>query len=60
VCALALGVQQHLDSEPVLRLLVNLAPPLMLGLFFAMPEMPRVALPRPPRRVRGASWWDGG
>lgn len=51
-------VVQRLGDEysSVLALLANLAPPLLMGLFFLRREMPRIGLPRPPRRLPASAW----
>lgn len=43
-------------DQPTLGLVANLAPPLLMGLFFLRREMPRIELPRPPRRLRADAW----
>jgi hypothetical protein len=40
----------------VLGLLANIAPPLLMGLFFLRREMPRIGLPRLPRRPSAGAW----
>lgn len=42
-------------ESPVWMLIFN-APPLLLALFFSLREMPRIALPRPPRALRDDAW----
>jgi hypothetical protein len=37
-------------------MLIFNAPPLLLALFFSLREMPRITLPRAPRRVRDDAW----
>lgn len=57
VAAVALLVRrQGPGAESVLALLANVAPPLLLGLFFLQREMPRIELLRVPRRPRGHAW----
>lgn len=59
VCVAAWQVQVHdLATESMLKVIANIAPPLMLLTFFAMPELPRVEIPPLPRARRAASWWD--
>jgi hypothetical protein len=59
VCVAAWQVQVHdIASESMLKVIANIAPPLMLLTFFAMPELPRVEIPPLPRPRRAASWWD--
>jgi hypothetical protein len=54
---IALYVQRLGDEyTSVLALLANLAPPLLMGLFFLRREMPRIGLPRPPRRLPATAW----
>lgn len=55
---LAILLRQHGSSQAVsaLGLLANLAPPLMMGLFFVRREMPQIGLPRVPRRPRAGAW----
>lgn len=43
-------------SEATLAALANLAPPLLMALFFMRREMPRIELPRWPRRLPASSW----
>ncbi len=43
-----------------LALLANAAPPLLMGLFFLRREMPRLGLPRPPRRPGHDAWAPRG
>jgi hypothetical protein len=58
VCLIAWQVQtRDIASESVLKVIANIAPPLMLMAFFAMPEIPRVEIPPWPRARRAASWW---
>lgn len=55
--ALALVLQrQGGELVSLLGLLANLAPPLLMGLFFMRREMPRLGLPRPPRPLRPEAW----
>jgi hypothetical protein len=57
VCAAAIYVQRlGPEQESFLRLIVNVAPPLLLGLFFMRREMPRIEWPRAPRRVPESAW----
>ncbi|MFM7533784.1 MAG: hypothetical protein ACKO5J_15120 [Rubrivivax sp.] len=55
VVAVALWARQHGGSS-VLALLANVAPPLLMGLFFVRREMPRIALPRWPARLADDAW----
>ena len=56
-----LGIDIH-RAIPVIRafsnfaLLANVAPPLLMGLFFVRREMPRIALPRWPARLADDAW----
>jgi hypothetical protein len=43
-------------SDSTLALLANLAPPLLMGLYFIRREMPRLELPRIPRRLAPQAW----
>lgn len=43
-------------AASALALLANVAPPLLMGLFFVRREMPQIGLPRFPRRPRQAAW----
>jgi hypothetical protein len=43
-------------DESVLALLANAAPPLLMAAFFMRREMPRIELPRPPRRMSPSHW----
>jgi hypothetical protein len=45
-----------LPENSVWRMLVFHAPPLLLLLFVALPEMPRIEIPPPPRRLTAAAW----
>jgi hypothetical protein len=59
VCVTAWQVQvRDIASESALKVIANIAPPLMLLTFFAMPELPRVEIPPLPRARRAGSWWD--
>ena len=53
--ALAVPALQ-LQQDSVFRMLIFNAPPLLLGLFFVLREMPRVELPPLPRRPTAAQW----
>jgi hypothetical protein len=44
------------DNASVSRMLFFHAPPLLLALFFMLPEMPRIEIPPLPRRLTGAAW----
>jgi hypothetical protein len=57
VVAVAVGSRAFgWGSESVLALLANAAPPLLMAAFFMRREMPRIELPRPPRRVAPTAW----
>ena len=57
VVAIALAVQrQGSSAESILALLANAAPPLLMLMFFMRREMPRLELPRVPRRPRNDAW----
>lgn len=43
--------------DSVYWMLIFNAPPLLLLWGFSLREMPRFELPRPPKRLRAASWW---
>jgi len=53
--ALAVPALQ-LQQDSVFRMLIFNAPPLLLGLFVVLREMPRVELPPLPRRPTAARW----
>lgn len=55
VVAVALWARQNGGSS-VLALLANVAPPLLMGLFFVRREMPRIALPHWPARLPDDAW----
>lgn len=55
IVAAALWARQR-GGGSVLALLANVAPPLLMGLFFVRREMPRIALPRWPRRPADDAW----
>jgi hypothetical protein len=44
------------QAEAWLGALANLVPPLLMALFFMRREMPRIELPRLPRRLPANSW----
>lgn len=44
------------QAEAMLGALANLVPPLLMALFFMRREMPRIELPRLPRRPPASSW----
>jgi hypothetical protein len=44
------------EQPRLLALLANVAPPLMMALFFMRREMPRIGLPRPPPRLPADAW----
>lgn len=48
--------QLGLDENSVVRMLLFHAPPLLLLLFFVLPEMPRIEIPPLPRRPTAPSW----
>lgn len=57
VVALALWLgRDSQGNASALGALANLVPPLLMGLFFMRREMPRLELPRPPRRLRPDDW----
>lgn len=59
----ALVASADLPENSVWRMLVFHAPPLLLLLFVALPEMPSIEIPRPPRRLTAPSWrtaWSEG
>lgn len=47
------------ESDARLAALANLAPPLLMALFFMRREMPRIELPRLPRAPAAGSWKPG-
>jgi hypothetical protein len=56
VGAAALFPSLGLSRESPVWMLIFNAPPLLLALFFSLREMPRITLPRAPRRVRDDAW----
>lgn len=57
VVALALELQrQGPERNGLLALLANVAPPLLMGLYFVRREMPYIGLPRVPRPPRQGAW----
>jgi hypothetical protein len=57
VVALALELQrQGPERASVLALLANVAPPLLMMLYFLRREMPHIGLPRVPRRLPANAW----
>ena len=46
----------NLAQDSALRMLIFNAPPILLGLFFCLPEMPRFEIPPPPRPLTAAHW----
>ena len=46
----------NLDQDSVLRMLIFNAPPILLGLFFVLREMPRIEVPPLPRRPTLTTW----
>jgi hypothetical protein len=48
--------QLTLDDNSVFRMLLFHAPPLLLLLFVALPEMPRIEIPPLPRRLTAPTW----
>ncbi len=46
----------HLSEHSAMRMLIFNAPPLLMGLFFCLREIPRIELPPPPRRSPAAAW----
>jgi hypothetical protein len=51
--------QLGLDENSVVRMLLFHAPPLLLLLFFVLPEMPRIEIPPLPRRPTAPTWRKG-
>jgi hypothetical protein len=61
IVAVAMYVQRLGDEHAsLLAALANLAPPLLMGMFFVRREMPRISLPRPPRRLAPTAWGPRG
>ena len=56
VAAAALFPSLGLSRESPVWMLIFNAPPLLLALFFSLREMPRITLPRAPRRGRDDAW----
>lgn len=57
VVAVAFAVRGRGDAaESTLAALANLVPPLLMALFFMRREMPRIELPRWPRRPPAGAW----
>ena len=57
IVALAIGIQQWWpERSSWIAMLANLAPPVLMALFFMRREMPRIGLPRFPRRVPATAW----
>jgi hypothetical protein len=55
--ALALLLQRLGSEHTALRaLMANVAPPLLMMLFFLRREMPHIGLPRVPRRLPADAW----
>lgn len=54
--AFAFTMRGREGSGSILALLANIAPPLLMGLFFMRREMPVIGLPRPPRRPPANAW----
>ncbi len=52
----AFAMRGREGSASVLAILANIAPPLLMGLFFMRREMPLIGLPRPPRRPAADAW----
>jgi hypothetical protein len=44
------------EWNAALAILANIAPPLLMGLFFLRREMPRIELPRIPLPPRASAW----
>jgi hypothetical protein len=60
VVALAFGLRSEGESQSsVLALMANVAPPLLMMLFFVRREMPYIGLPRVPRRPAPDAWPAG-
>jgi len=57
IVGVALWVQEHAPGQQsLLAVLANMAPPVLMGLFFLRREMPRMGLPRLPRRLAADAW----
>jgi hypothetical protein len=48
----------HLSEHSPLRMLIFNVPPLLMGLFFCLREIPRIEIPPLPRRLRAPAWRD--
>jgi hypothetical protein len=56
IVAVAVLPRAHLAEHSALRMLIFNAPPLLMGLFFCLREIPRIVIPPLPRRARAAAW----
>jgi hypothetical protein len=57
IVAAAIGIQRWWPERASwLAMLANIAPPLLMALFFMRREMPRIGLPRFPRRLPPTAW----
>jgi len=56
IVAVAALPRAHLAERSALRMLIFNAPPLLMGLFFCLREIPRIVIPPIPRRSRAAAW----
>ncbi len=64
VCVALIGAalaftKAGLSQDSVVRMLIFNAPPLMLVAFFCMRELPRIEMPRRPRRSNATAWRAG-
>jgi hypothetical protein len=56
IVAVAALPHAHLDEHSALRMLIFNTPPLLMGLFFCMREIPRIVIPPLPRASRANAW----
>jgi hypothetical protein len=56
IVAVAVLPRAHLAEHSALRMLIFNAPPLLMGLFFCLREIPRIVIPPIPRRSQAAAW----
>jgi hypothetical protein len=56
IVAVAVLPRAHLAEHSALRMLIFNAPPLLMGLFFCLREIPRIVIPPVPRRSQAAAW----